>query len=123
MRHILVIEDNPVNMELTVDLLESYGYKVTPAEDGFVALDKVRDNHFDLILLDIQLPKMDGLEVLSHLKDSETTKDIPVIALTAHSMRGDDDRFIAAGCIDYISKPIDIHDFREKIKYYLGASN
>ncbi|WP_342305481.1 response regulator [Methanolobus sp. ZRKC5] len=123
MSHILVIEDNPVNMELTVDLLESYEYQVTPAEDGFIALEKVKENHFDLILLDIQLPKMDGLEVLSRLKDNESTKDIPVIALTAHSMRGDDERFIAAGCIDYISKPIDIHAFKEKIKYHLEASN
>lgn len=123
MSHILVIEDNPVNMELTVDLLESYEYQVTPAEDGFIALEKVKENHFDLILLDIQLPKMDGLELLSRLKDNDSTKDIPVIALTAHSMRGDDERFIAAGCIDYISKPIDIHAFKEKIKYHLEASN
>jgi CheY-like chemotaxis protein len=123
MCNILVIEDNPVNMELTVDLLESYGYNVTPAEDGFIALDKVKEDKFDLILLDIQLPKMDGLEVLSRLKEDEATKDIPVIALTAHSMRGDDERFIAAGCIDYISKPIDIHSFKEKIQYHLEASN
>lgn len=123
MSHILVIEDNPVNMELTVDLLESYGYQVTPAEDGFIALEKVKDNYFDLILLDIQLPKMDGLEVLSRLKNNDSTKNVPVIALTAHSMRGDDARFIAAGCIDYISKPIDIHDFKEKIKYHLAMSN
>jgi Response regulator containing a CheY-like receiver domain and an HD-GYP domain len=123
MCNILVIEDNPINMELTVDLLESYGYDVTPAEDGFIALDKVKEKEFDLILLDIQLPKMDGLEVLSRLKEDQTTKDIPVIALTAHSMRGDDERFIAAGCIDYISKPIDIHSFKEKIQYHLEASN
>lgn len=119
MSHILVIEDNPVNMELTVDLLESCEYQVTPAEDGFIALEKVKENNFDLILLDIQLPKMDGLEVLSRLKDNENTKDIPVVALTAHSMRGDGERFIAAGCIDYISKPIDIHAFKEKIKSLL----
>lgn len=121
MHNILVIEDNPVNMELTVDLLESYGYTVTPAEDGFVALEKIKGSSFDLILLDIQLPKMDGLEVLSRLKENESTKAVPVIALTAHSMRGDDERFIAAGCIDYISKPIDIHSFKEKIKYHLES--
>ncbi|WP_340818681.1 response regulator [Methanolobus sp. WCC4] len=123
MHRILVIEDNPVNMELTVDLLESYGYNVTPAEDGFIALEKVKESDFNLILLDIQLPKMDGLEVLSRLKENESTKDVPVIALTAHSMRGDDERFIAAGCIDYISKPIDIHSFKEKVQYHLGQSN
>ncbi|WP_406662335.1 response regulator [Methanolobus sp. ZRKC3] len=120
---ILVVEDNPVNMELTVDLLESYGYDVVQAEDGFVALEKVKVNKFDLILLDIQLPKMDGLEVLSKLKADVDTKDIPAIALTAHSMRGDAERFISAGCIDYISKPIDIHSFKEKVHAHTNGLN
>lgn len=113
---ILVVEDNPVNMELTVDLLESYGYDVVQAEDGFIALQKVKEHKFDLILLDIQLPKMDGLEVLSKLKADNDVDFVPVIALTAHSMRGDAERFISAGCIDYISKPIDIHSFKEKVQ-------
>lgn len=123
MVQILVVEDNPVNMELTVDLLESYGYAVVQAEDGFVALEKLQDENIDLILLDIQLPKIDGLELLSRIKSNDSTKDIPVIALTAHSMRGDDERFISAGCIDYISKPIDIKGFREKLQFYLGNLN
>ncbi|WP_406656991.1 response regulator [Methanolobus sp. ZRKC2] len=123
MVQILVVEDNPVNMELTVDLLESYGYAVVQAEDGFVALEKLKDEDVDLILLDIQLPKIDGLELLSRIKSDDSTKDIPVIALTAHSMRGDDERFIAAGCIDYISKPIDIKGFKEKLQFYLGMLN
>ena len=117
---ILVVEDNPVNMELTVDLLNSYGYDVVSADDGFAALQKVKEEKIDLILLDIQLPKMDGLEVLSRLKEDADTKDIPVIALTAHSMRGDSDRFISAGCTDYISKPIDIHGFKEKVQMHVG---
>ncbi len=121
MFNILVVEDNPVNMMLTVDILESQGYKVTSAEDGFIALAKVKDNDFDLILLDIQLPKMDGLEVLASLKENDSTSNIPVIALTAHSMRGDNERFIAAGCSDYVSKPIDIREFREKVKYHLES--
>ena len=119
---ILVVEDNPVNMELTVDLLEAYGHSVVQAEDGFTALQKVKEEKFDLILLDIQLPKMDGLEVLSKLKDDVNTQDIPVIALTAHSMRGDSERFISAGCTDYISKPIDIHTFKEKIQIHSAGS-
>lgn len=119
MVQILVVEDNPVNMELTVDLLESYGYAVVQAEDGFVALQKLKEEEIDLILLDIQLPKIDGLELLSMIKDDDLTREIPVIALTAHSMRGDDERFIAAGCIDYISKPIDIKAFKEKLQFYL----
>lgn len=123
MVQILVVEDNPVNMELTVDLLESYGYAVVQAEDGFVALQKLEDEDIDLILLDIQLPRIDGLELLSRIKSNDSIKDIPVIALTAHSMRGDDERFISAGCIDYISKPIDIKGFREKLQFYLGNLN
>ncbi len=108
MKKILVVEDNPVNMELTVDLLESFGYYVIQAIDGFEALEKVTEKKVDLILLDIQLPKMDGMEVLSRLKSDLQTKDVPVVALTAHSMRGDEERFIKAGCSGYISKPIDI---------------
>ncbi|TGC07888.1 response regulator [Methanolobus halotolerans] len=123
MVQILVVEDNPVNMELTVDLLESYGYAVVQAEDGFVALQKLQDEDIDLILLDIQLPKIDGLELLARIKSDDSTRDIPVIALTAHSMRGDDERFISAGCIDYVSKPIDIKGFREKLHFYLGNLN
>jgi two-component system cell cycle response regulator DivK len=117
---ILVVEDNPVNMELTVDLLESYGYDVVQAEDGFVALQEVKKHNFDLILLDIQLPKMDGLEVLSKLKADGQIAKVPVIALTAHSMRGDAERFISAGCIDYISKPIDIHSFKDKVQTHVS---
>jgi CheY-like chemotaxis protein len=120
MAQILVVEDNPVNMELTVDLLESYGYGVVQAEDGFVALQKLQEEKIDLILLDIQLPRIGGLELLSRIKNEDSTKDIPVIALTAHSMRGDDERFISAGCIDYISKPIDIKGFKKKLQLYLG---
>ncbi|HML25222.1 MAG TPA: response regulator, partial [Methanomethylovorans sp.] len=76
MKRILVVEDNPVNMELTVDLLESFGYYVIQAIDGFEALEKVTERRVDLILLDIQLPKMDGMEVLSKLKSDLKTKDI-----------------------------------------------
>lgn len=119
MAQILVIEDNPVNMELTVDLLIARGYTVAQAEDGFVALEMLKQDNFSLILLDIQLPRMDGLELLSIIKGDENTKDIPVIALTAHSMRGDHERFIEAGCNDYISKPIDIRSFWDKVQFYI----
>jgi two-component system cell cycle response regulator DivK len=119
MANILVVEDNPMNMELTVDLLEADGYEVAKAEDGSQALEIVGNGSFDLILLDMQLPKMDGLEVLSRLKGSEQTKNIPVVALTAHSMRGDEDKFINAGCDGYISKPIDIHEFRKIVAEYI----
>lgn len=118
--NILVVEDNVFNMELTVDLLKSYGYNATKAEDGYVALEKVKDTNINLILLDMQLPKMDGLELLSKLKNNPETSDIPVIALTAHAMLGDKKRFIDAGCDGYISKPLDIHKFKNQIDQHLN---
>jgi two-component system cell cycle response regulator DivK len=120
MTYILVVEDNPMNMELAVDLLESYGYEVTGAEDGIRALELVKEAEFDLILLDMHLPKMDGLEVLSKLKSEPDTADIPIVALTAHAMMGDEERFLSAGCIGYIPKPIDVHQFKAIVAGYLG---
>jgi len=121
MAQILVVEDNPMNMELAVDLLETYGYKVTPAEDGFEALERVKETKFDLILLDMQLPGMDGPAVLERLKNDPATRAVPVVALTAHAMRGDEERFREAGCSGYISKPIDVHQFKPTVAQYLGA--
>ena len=121
MAQILVVEDNPMNMELAVDLLETYGYEVTPAEDGFEALERVKETKFDLILLDMQLPGIDGPEVLERLKNDPATRAVPVVALTAHAMSGDEERFREAGCSGYISKPIDVHQFKPMVAQYLGA--
>ncbi len=112
MKSILVVEDNPVIMELVRTLLTSFGYGYTGAEDGFEALKAVKESDFDLILLDIQLPGMDGLEVLKRLKEDPDTGNIPVIALTAHAMYGDEQKFLKAGCSGYVSKPIDIPAFK-----------
>ncbi|MEA1870553.1 MAG: response regulator [Euryarchaeota archaeon] len=121
MAQILVVEDNPMNMELAVDLLETYGYEVTPAEDGFEAIERVKETKFDLILLDMQLPGMNGPEVLERLKADPATSAVPpVVALTAHAMSGDAARFIEAGCAGYISKPIDVHQFKSEVAQYLG---
>jgi two-component system cell cycle response regulator DivK len=120
MKEILIVEDNPMNMELIMDLLEFYGYNVTEAEDGIKALECLAEKKFDIILLDMQLPKMDGLEVLEQIKKNPETADIPVIAVTAHAMKGSEEHFIEMGCVDYISKPIDIHRFRAMIDKYLG---
>lgn len=120
MKEILIVEDNPMNMELILDLLEFYGYNVTEAEDGIKALECLAEKKFDIILLDMQLPKMDGLEVLEKIKNNPVTADIPVIAVTAHAMKGSEEHFIEMGCVDYISKPIDIHKFRALIDKYLG---
>lgn len=119
MTQILVVEDNPMNMELAVDLLETYGYDVTPAEDGLEALERVKETKFDLILLDIQLPGMDGPEVLERLKADPATRAMPVVALTAHAMAGDEARFMEAGCAGYISKPIDVRQFKSEVAQYI----
>ena len=115
MAHILVVEDNPMNMELAVDLLETCGYEVTPAEDGFEALERVKEIRFDRTLLDIQLPGMDGPEVLEKLKAHPATRAVSVVALTTHAMSGDAARFMEAGCVGHISKPIDAHQFKSEL--------
>jgi len=120
MKKILIVEDNPMNMELILDLLEFYGHNVTEAEDGIKALERLAEERFDIILLDMQLPKMDGLEVLERIKMNPSTACIPVIAVTAHAMKGSEEHFIEMGCVDYISKPIDINKFRKLIDKYLG---
>jgi two-component system, cell cycle response regulator DivK len=120
MKKILIVEDNPMNMELIMDLLELSGYDVTKAEDGMKALELLAAKKFDIILLDMQLPKMDGLEVLDRIKKNPATADIPVIAVTAHAMKGSEEHFIGMGCVDYVSKPIDIHKFRSLIDKHLG---
>jgi two-component system cell cycle response regulator DivK len=119
MKEILIVEDNPMNMELILDLLEFYGHSVTGAEDGIKALECLDRNKYDIILLDMQLPKMDGLEVLERIKQNPAIADIPVIAVTAHAMKGSEEHFIEKGCVDYISKPIDINKFRVLIEKYL----
>ena len=119
MAQILVVEDNQMNMELAVDPLETYGYEATPAEDGFEALERVKETKFDLILLDMRLPGMDGPEVLEKLKANPETRAVPVVALTAHAMRGDEERFMKAGCAGYISKPIDVRQFKTEVAQYI----
>ena len=106
MAKVLVIEDNPANMRLTVFLVESVGHTVLSATDAEVGLTLARDERPDLILMDIQLPGMDGLQATGLLKRDEATRLIPVIALTALAMKGDEERILAAGCDGYIAKPL-----------------
>lgn len=120
MKKILIVEDNIMNMELVQDLLELYGHKVIKAEDGIKALERLAEEKIDIILLDMQLPNMGGLEVLDRIKKNPATADIPIIAVTAHAMKGSEEHFIEMGCVDYVSKPIDIHRFRALIDKYLG---
>jgi two-component system cell cycle response regulator DivK len=108
---VLVVEDNPANLTLAVFLLESAGHTVLSATDAEAGLAFARDERPDLILMDIQLPGMDGLDAIGQLKSDEATRAIPVIALTALAMKGDEERIRAAGCDGYIAKPMNYHDF------------
>ncbi|HEX7830949.1 MAG TPA: response regulator [Thermoanaerobaculia bacterium] len=122
-RKILVVEDNDMNMQLVEFLLEEGGYEIVKATSGEEALTLTRDGAAaapDLILMDIHLPGMDGLSVVRAMKAEERTSQIPILALTAHAMRGDKDRFLEAGCDGYISKPIDVKTFISSIERYLG---
>jgi two-component system cell cycle response regulator DivK len=111
MTTVLVVEDNPANMTLATFLLKSAGYAVLSATDAEAGLALARTEQPDLVLMDIQLPGMDGLEACAILKKSEATRDIPVIALTALAMKGDEERIRAAGCDGYIAKPLAYREF------------
>lgn len=112
---VLYIEDNYHNRRLVRKILTSRGYTLVEAEDGVSGLEMVRELKPPLILLDIGLPGMDGLEVVAELKSDEKFKDIPVIAVTASAMVGDRERFLAAGCDDYLSKPVQVKDLLNKV--------
>jgi two-component system cell cycle response regulator DivK len=111
MANILVVEDNPANMTLAIFLLESAGHSVLCAVDAEAGLTLARQAQPQLILMDIQLPGMDGLEATRLLKREDATRAIPVIALTALAMKGDEERIRAAGCDGYIAKPLAYKDF------------
>ena len=106
MATILIVEDNPANMKLAVFVLEQAGYSVISAIDAELGLTLAREQHPDLIMMDVQLPGMDGLAATALLKQDEATREIPVIALTALAMKGDEARIREAGCDAYIAKPI-----------------
>jgi len=117
---ILVVDDNPTNLKLTAFLLKAEGYDVETAEDGHEALQVMQTLRPDLILMDVQLPGIDGLEVTRQLKANPDTSHIPIVALTAYAMKDDDRKAIEAGCSGYISKPIDTRNFPGQIRTYLS---
>jgi two-component system, cell cycle response regulator DivK len=121
MAKILIVEDNPTNMSLAAFLLESAGHSVLTAVDAEAGLTLARDERPNLILMDIQLPGMDGLEATALLKNDDLTRAIPVIALTALAMKGDEERIRAAGCDGYIAKPMHYQEFRATIAAWLDA--
>lgn len=124
-KRILVVEDNPMNMELVCEVLEARGYEVWQATSATEALERLKAGKPELILMDIQLPGLDGLSFTKQLKQSPATRDILVVALTAHAMKGDRDRILEAGCCGYIPKPIDIKELTGQVARFLrdDASN
>ena len=119
MAKVLIIEDNPANMTLATFLLQSAGHSVLAATDAETGLTLARAEQPDLVLMDIQLPGMDGLEATALLKGDEATRDIPVVALTALAMKGDEARIRAAGCDGYIAKPLAYKEFLATISSHL----
>jgi two-component system cell cycle response regulator DivK len=116
---ILVVEDDQDNREMVIKVLEHNGYRVIEAVDGQEAVKKAREEKPDLILLDIYLPKMDGYEVTRTLRGDQDLQYIPIIALTAHAMKGDREEALAIGCDGYITKPINVRELPKQIEYFL----
>jgi len=119
---ILVVEDNQDNRELVVKVLKINGYHVIEAVDGEEAIEKTRAENPDLILMDLFIPKIDGYEVTRRLKRDIDLKSIPIIALTAHAMKGDMEVALAAGCDGYIPKPIDVRELPKQIEHFLKGN-
>lgn len=116
---VLIVEDNELNMKLFNDLLEAHGYATVKTREGTRVLEIAREHKPDLILMDIQLPEVSGLDLIRWLKEAQDLKHIPVIAITAFAMKGDEDRIRETGCEDYISKPISVLGFIDTIKKHL----
>jgi len=119
-KKILIVEDNELNMKLFHDLLEVDGYTTLQTKDGREALQLAREHRPDLILMDIQLPEVSGLEVTKWIKADDDLKSIPVIAVTAFAMKGDEEKIRSGGCEAYIAKPISVNSFLETIQTVLG---
>lgn len=114
---ILIVEDNPTNLKLLRDILNYQKYDVLEATDGEMALQTIEKSHNDinLILMDLQLPKIGGLEVIKSIKSETKSQNIPIIVVSAHAMESDIKKCIEAGCLDYITKPINVQDFINRI--------
>ncbi len=117
---ILLVEDEALNIKLVRDVLQVFGYITLEATDGKQAVEVARETKPDLILMDIQMPIMDGLEATRILKADAGTRDIPIVAITSHAMKGDKENIIQAGCDGYLSKPINIKKLKETVAEYLS---
>lgn len=118
-KKVLIVEDNELNMKLFEDLLGAHGYDTIKTRDGGQVLEIAREQKPDLIIMDIQLPEVSGLEVTQWLKSDHELRAIPVIAVTAFAMKGDEDKIRQGGCEDYVSKPISITDFMQVVQKHL----
>jgi two-component system cell cycle response regulator DivK len=119
---VLIVEDNELNMKLFHDLLDAYGYRTLQTRNGLEALALAREHRPDLILMDIQLPEVSGLEVTKWLKEDHQLRSIPVVAVTAFAMKGDEERIREGGCEAYISKPISVATFLDTVRRFIGAA-
>lgn len=119
-KKIMIVEDNDLNLKLFRDLLSAHGYEIAETKEGTEALELARQVRPDLILMDIQLPEISGLDVTRHIKADPSISHIPVIAVTAFAMKDDEDKILRAGCQAYISKPISIGPFLATVRKFLG---
>lgn len=117
---VMIVEDNDLNMKLFHDLLDAHGYQTLQTRNGMEALALAREHHPDLILMDIQLPEVSGLEVTKWLKEDDKLRSIPVVAVTAFAMKGDEERIREGGCEAYISKPISVAKFMDTVRQFIG---
>jgi two-component system cell cycle response regulator DivK len=117
---VLIVEDNELNMKLFNDLVETRGHRIVQTRSGIEAVGLARKHRPDLILMDIQLPEVSGLEVMQWLKDDEELRTIPVVAVTAFAMKGDEEKIRQGGCEAYLSKPISVARFFDTIDHFLG---
>ncbi len=121
-KKVMIVEDNELNMKLFRDLIEASGYETVRTRNGLEALDLARQHRPDLILMDIQLPEVSGLDVTRWLKEDDELHKIPVIAVTAFAMKGDEERIRQGGCEAYISKPISVTHFLEVVRKHLAPA-
>jgi two-component system, cell cycle response regulator DivK len=119
-KRILIVEDNDLNLKLFRDLLTAHGYETIETKEGMEAITLTRSQRPDLILMDIQLPEISGLDVTRQLKADESIRCIPIIAVTAFAMKDDEEKILSAGCEAYISKPISIVPFLNTVRRFLG---
>src|ERR1700730_4725257 len=119
---VLIVEDNELNMKLFHDLLDAHGYNILQTKDGIEALNIAREHHPDLILMDIRLPEVSGLEVTKFLKEDESVRSIPVVAITGFALKSDEDAIRKVGCDAYLTKPISITSFLETVRNFLVES-